>query len=156
MNRILRRLVLLVFLLSILTCLTPPEPEPLIVEEVKWEDLADKDSMKNNDNRYVSFNVQFLGTDVEGVASQMLYGQIADVILLNHLSQEDSYENQMTTSLDSFLIGFPAGKDTDDLMVNTEFGKVIRIIGRTEYVEAGFGLFKHLLVRVEDFEVIDK
>lgn len=154
MNRILKYLMILVLLLLIQACLTPPKS--VIVEEVNWGDLADKDLMKDNDNRYVSFTVQFLGSDVEGVASQMLYGQIADVILLNHLSLEDSYENQMTTSLDSFLIGLPTGKDTDDLMVNTEFGKVVRIIGRTEYVEAGFGLFKHLLVRVEDFEVLEQ
>jgi len=148
--KILKVLISLLTVSLLLSCLSTPAPT--VLEVVPWDELADQSIMKENDNRYVSVEVQFLGADALAMPSQMIYPAIANVILMNHIKVGDSYEEGVTTSLDSFLVGLPSGDSTDDLMVNSQFGDTIKIIGRTEFVNAGFGLFKHLLIRVESFE----
>lgn len=141
-----------VFITGVLfSCLTT-EPEPMVVEKVSWEELAEKEQMMENDNRYVEVEVQFLGPDAMAIPSQALYSQISNVVLMNHIEVGGNYEDGVTTSLDSFLVGLPPGDSADDLMVNGTYGDTIKLVGRTEFIKAGFGLFQHLLLRVETFE----
>lgn len=148
------KLVFVLFIGSfLLSCLTPPAPTEL--EFVSWEELADQSMMVENDNRYVSFQLQFIGMDALALPSQMIYGDIANVILVNHIDLDGDYNDGVTTSLDSFLVGLPMDNAAEDFMTTTDFGKTVDIIGRTEFVNAGFGLFKHLLVRVESYEIVE-
>lgn len=140
----------LVLLLS--SCFTMPAPRPTIVQNVTWEELANKDAMQENDNRYVMVEVQFLGPDMKAIPAQMLYSDIATVVLMNHTAVGASYDEEVVSSLDSFLVGLPAGDQTDALMTGGQFGDTIRLTGLTKYVNAGFGSFKHLLLEVESFE----
>jgi len=71
---------------------------------------------------------------------------------MNHTEVGQSYDEKVITSLDSFLIGLPQGDDSNKLMSEGKPGDTIKIVGRTEFINAGFGMFKHLLVRVESFE----
>lgn len=145
----------LILVLFIAACASAPAPKVSTVpENVSWQELADKNAMKANADRYVTFETQFLGTDVKALPFQALYPQIAGVILMNHTEPGKSYDDKIVTSLDSFLIGLPKTDEAEKLMSEGEFGTIIKITGRTEFVNAGFGMFKHLLVRVESFETV--
>jgi hypothetical protein len=145
-------LVATVLVLLLSSCFSLPAPRPTIVENVAWEELADKDAIQENDNRYVMVDVQFLGADIKAMPAQMLYSDIAAVVLMNHTDVGASYDEEVVSSLDSFLVGLPAGDQTDALMTEGQFGDTIRVTGLTKYVNAGFGSFQHLLLEVESFE----
>ena len=132
--------------------MSKPVPKAVSLEKVTWQELADQNKMESNANRYVTFETQFLGTDVKALPFQALYPQIASVILMNHNEPGTSYDEKVVTSLDSFLIGLPQTDEANKLMSEGKAGDTIKIVGRTEFVNAGFGMFKHLLVRVESFE----
>jgi hypothetical protein len=151
MNRILKVLGMIFVTVLVSSCVTA-EPEPEVLEYVSWAELADKEMMESNDNRYVSVDIQFLGADAKAMPSQMLYGEISKVVLVNHTEVGEPYDEAVITSLDSFLVGLPQGDATDDLMTKSQFGDTITVIGRTEFIKAGFGTFQHLMVRVESFE----
>jgi len=142
-------IVAVVFLVS---CMSAPVEQPTVVEEVSWQELADQSKMEDNDNRYVAFEVQFLGGDVKALPMQALYADISKVILMNHTEVGKSYDQEVISSLDSFLIGLPPGKETEAFMSETAIGNTVKIVGRTEYINAGFGTFKHLMVKVESYE----
>ena len=155
MKKILFFLLIAVLLGTFTACTTAPE-KPTVLEEVTWQELADQSAMEENSNRYVSFEAQFLGADVKALPLQALYAPIANVVLMNHTEVGQPYDEEVITSLDSFLIGLPPSKETDEFMANTPIGDTIKIVGTTEYVVAGFGSFKHLLVHVESYEDISQ
>lgn len=137
---------------SLISCYSTKEPMPTYLEEVTWEELADKSTMNTNDNRYVIFNIHLLGEDHSVKNAQDVYTNISGMILVNHLKVGTVNNGEAVTSLDSFLLGLPPGADTDALLENYKPGDIIKIIGRTEFIEAEFGKFRHLLIRVESFE----
>lgn len=145
-------LITLIILLSFASCMSAPAPKAATLEKVTWQELADQNKMESNANRYVTFETQFLGTDIKALPFQALYPEIANVILMNHTEPGKPYNEKVVTSLDSFLIGLPQNDGANKLMSESKPGDIIKIVGRTEFVNAGFGLFKHLLVRVESFE----
>lgn len=150
-----KRLVLVSTVVSIyllISCYSTSEPMPTYLEEVSWEELADKSSMNTNDNRYVIFNIHLLGEDLTVKSAQDVYTNISGMVLVNHFKAGTENNGDAITSLDSFLLGLPPGTDTDALLENYKPGDVIKIIGRTEFIEAEFGKFRHLLIRVESFE----
>ena len=138
--------------LTLSSCFTLPKAAPTTLETVTWAEMADKDMMEGNDNRYVTVDVQFLGMDAKALPAQMLYTDISGVVLLNHTEVGASYDEEVVSSLDSFLVGLPGGSATEALMTESAFGDTIRIVGMTEFVNAGFGTFQHLLIKVETFE----
>ncbi|MEE8440853.1 MAG: hypothetical protein V3S41_03960 [Spirochaetia bacterium] len=71
---------------------------------------------------------------------------------MNHAAVGVSSDEDLISSLDSFLVGLPPGSETDALMVEAEFGDTVRVVGFTRFVSAGFGTFQHLLIEVETFE----
>ena len=145
--------VVLAAIALLVGCITAPSA-PTVVEEVSYDELADKSMMEANDNRLVRVTVQYLGPEVALVPQQALFEPIQDVILVNHSEVGFDYTEEMVSSKDSFLVGFP-GDDEYTAMVEDELeiGDTITITGLTEYVNAGFGSFQHLLVNVEDVTV---
>lgn len=152
MKRLFKVLAVIVSITSFISCYSTSEPMPTYLEEVTWEELADKSSMNTNDNRYVIFNIHLLGEDLSVKSAQEVYTNISGIVLVNHIKVGTDNNGEAVTSLDSFLLGLPPGADTDALLENYEPGDIIKIIGRTEFVEAEFGKFRHLLIRVESFE----
>jgi hypothetical protein len=145
-------ILLIAVVFSMASCMSAPVEKPTVVEEVSWQELADQSKMQDNDNRYVTFEAQFLGTDAKALPMQALYADISNVILMNHTEVGKPYDEKVISSLDSFLIGLPTGKDSETFMSETKIGNTVKIVGRTKYINAGFGTFKHLLVEVESFE----
>lgn len=134
------------------TCYSAADPKPTYLEEVTWEELADKSKMNTNDNRYVIFNIHLLGEDMSVKEAQEVYTNISGMVLVNHFKVGTKNNGEAVTSLDSFLLGLPPGADTDELLKSYKPGDIVEIIGRTEFIEAEFGKFRHLLIRVESFE----
>lgn len=134
------------------SCFSMPEPRPTVMETVEWKELANQEMMKENDNRYVQVDVQFLGVDAKVLAMQMLYSHLATIVPMNHTEVGAPYDEEVISSTDSFLIGLPPGDETNALIENGTFGDTIRVTGYTKFVNSGFGTFPHLILEAETFE----
>lgn len=146
--------ITLLFLIVATGCITQPEARPTEVEQVTYDELADKTLMQDNSNRLVQVTVTYLGPDVAVMPQQALYSDIADKIMINHCKPGFDYTERMVSSTGSFLMGFPATDEYTELVdEKLEIGDTITVTGLTEYVNAGFGMFQHLLLNVEKVEI---
>ena len=134
-------------------CVTAAPPTPTVLEDVSYEELADKDAMQANDNRLVRVTVQYLGPDVSVMPQQALFTDIADLIMVNHAPVGFDYNERVVSSTESFLVGLPGTDEYSDLVgEELEVGETLTLTGTTKYVNAGFGTFQHLLLEVEELE----